>query len=346
MQNRQKYYKRIAENKEKLYTTSGERKLRGTKMKKSLMFAVAVVCAAVMAVTGCSKSEKKIKIGIIQLVEHSALDANYKGFVDGLAEAGYVDGKNIKIDYQNAQGEQANCVTIAEKLINDRDDLIFAIATPAAQAVANLTKDIPILVSSVTDPASAKLVADNNAPGGNVSGTSDLTPCAAQMDLLKKLVPNAKTVGMLYCSSEQNSHFQVKLAEQACDKLGLKYIEGTVSNSNEIQQVVTSLCGKVDVIYSPTDNMIAAGMSLVSQIATDSGIPTICGEEGMVHAGGLATYGINYYELGKLTAKMAVEILKGEKKPAEMPIQYLEKFDLRFNEETAKKLGITIPENL
>ena len=315
-------------------------------MKKSIS---ALIMASIMTLclTSCGEKKEKItKIGVIQLVEHSALDANYKGFVDGLAEAGYVDGKNIKIDYQNAQGEQANCVTIAEKLINDRDDLIFAIATTAAQAVANLTKDIPVVISSVTDPESAKLVVSNDAPGTNVTGTSDLTPCAAQMSLLKKLVPNAKTVGMLFCSSEQNSYFQVALAEKACDELGLKYIEATVSNSNEIQQVVQSLCGKVDVIYSPTDNMIAAGMALVSQVATENGIPTICGEEGMVNAGGLATYGINYYELGKQTAKMAVDILKNGKKPAEMPIQYLDTCDLKVNAETAKKLGITIPADL
>lgn len=294
-----------------------------------------------------SKSKAKtIKIGVIQLVEHSALDANYKGFVDGLAEAGYVDGKNIKIDYQNAQGEQANCVTIAQKLINDKDDLIFAIATPAAQAVANLTQDIPILVSSVTDPESAKLVKSNDAPGGNVTGTSDLTPCAAQMKLLKQLVPNAKTVGMLFCSSEQNSYFQIALAKKACDELGLSYIDATVSNSNEIQQVTQSLCGKVDVIYTPTDNMIAAGMALVAQVANENGIPTIVGEEGMVNAGGLATYGINYYELGKQTAKMAVEILEGKNTPAKMPIQYLDSCDLKVNEDTAKALGITIPADL
>ena len=311
---------------------------------KKLFAAAAALCSVVIGFSGCSKSgDKKIKIGVIQLVEHSALDANYKGFVDGLAEAGYVDGQNIKIDYHNAQGEQVNCVTIAEKLINDRDDLIFAIATPAAQAVANLTKDIPILISSVTDPESAKLVQKNTAPGGNVTGTSDLTPCAAQMELLKKIVPNAKTVGMLYCSSEQNSYFQVGLAKAACDKLGLKYIDGTVSNANEIQQVVTNLCGKVDVIYSPTDNMIAAGMTLVSQVANEKKIPTICGEEGMVKAGGLATYGINYYELGKQTAKMAVEILRDGKNPAEMPIEYLQNCDLTVNEETEKVLGITVP---
>lgn len=316
-------------------------------MKKSLVAVAAMACAAVLGVTGCSKSgDKKIKIGVIQLVEHSALDANYKGFVDGLAEAGYVNGKNITIDYQNAQGEQVNCVTIAEKLINDRDDLIFAIATPAAQAVANLTKDIPVLISSVTDPESAKLVAKNTAPGGNVTGTSDLTPCEAQMDLLRKIYPNATTVGMLYCSSEQNSYFQIALAKAACDKLGLKYVDGTASNTNELQQVVTSLCGKCDVIYAPTDNMMAAGMTLISQVAAEKGKGVICGEEGMVKSGGLATYGINYYELGKQTAKMAVKILKGEAKPAEMPIEYLQKCDLSVNEEAAKKLGVTIPENL
>ena len=315
-------------------------------MKKfgTLIAALAVVA---FCFTGCAKSGKKqIKIGVIQLMEHAALDANYKGFVDGLAEAGYVDGENIKIDYQNAQGEQANCVTIAEKLINDGDDLIFAIATPAAQAVANLTQDIPVLISSVTDPESAKLVKSNTNPGTNVTGTSDLTPCAAQIRLLKKLVPNAKTVGMLFCSSEQNSRFQIDLAEAACKAEGLDFVEATVSNSNEIAQVTQALCGKCDVIYSPTDNMIAAGMSLVAQVANENKKPTIVGEEGMCDAGGLATYGINYYELGKQTAKMAVEILKDGAKPSDMPIEYLEKCDLKINQETADILGITIPEDL
>ncbi len=318
---------------------------------KKVLVALMMSALCLTAVSAAPKKAKKskekvVKIGVIQLLEHAALDANYKGFVDGLAEAGYVDGKNIKIDYQNAQGEQANCVTIAEKLINDRDDLIFAIATPAAQAVANLTQDIPVLISSVTDPESAKLVKSNKMPGTNVSGTSDLTPCAAQIKLLKKLVPNAKTVGMLFCSSEQNSRFQIDIAEAACKAEGLNFVEATVSNSNEIAQVTQALCGKCDVIYSPTDNMIAAGMSLVAQVALENKTPTIVGEEGMVDAGGLATYGINYYELGKQTAKMAVEILKNGKKPAEMPIQYLDTCDLKINQATAKALGITIPADL
>src|SRR5574344_238597 len=292
-------------------------------MKKSISVIAAIMALALVA-TGCSgkKADKKIKIGIIQLVEHPALDGAYKGFVDGLATAGYVDGQNISIDYQNAQGEQANCVTIAQKFVNDGDDLILAIATPAAQAVANLTQDIPVLVTAVTDPETAKLVKSNAAPGTNVTGTSDLTPCAAQIDLLKKIVPNAKTVGMMYCSSEQNSIFQISIAKAACDKLGLAYIDATVSNSNEIQQVAQSLVGKVDAIYAPTDNMIAAGMATVAQVANDNKIPTIAGEDVMLKSGALATYGIDYYELGKQTAAMPVDILKNGNKPADMPIQY------------------------
>jgi putative ABC transport system substrate-binding protein len=299
-------------------------------------------------IVSCGKSsgKKVIRIGVVQLVEHPALDASYKGFVDGLKEAGYEDGKNIKIDFQNAQGEQANCQTIAQKLVNDKDNLILAIATPAAQAVANLTKDIPILVTAVTDPASAKLVNSNEAPGTNVSGTSDLTPVAAQMDLIKQLVPNVKTVGLLYCSSEQNSKFQIDIAKKTLDGMGIKYIEATVSNSNEIQQVTQSLVGKVQALYSPTDNMIAAGVPTVASVVIAAKIPFITGEDGMVKSGGLATFGINYYELGKQTAKMAVEILKDGKKPADMPIQYLSTCDFSVNTDTAQKIGITIPADL
>lgn len=313
-------------------------------MKRFVSGMIAAV-AALSLFTGCN-SKKVTRIGVVQLVEHPALDASYQGFVDGLRAAGYVDGENIKIDYQNAQGEQANCVTIAQKLVSDRDDLILAIATPAAQAVANLTTEIPVLVTAVTDPETANLVKSNKLPGTNVSGTSDLTPCAAQIELLKKLIPNAKKVGMLYCSSEENSHFQINLAKEACDKIGLSYVDATVSNTNEIQQVVQSLVGKVDAIYSPTDNMIASCMATVALVTNEAKIPVICGEDGMVQGGGLATYGINYYELGKQTAAMAVDILKNGKKPAEMPVQYLNTCDFTYNKETAEILGITIPADL
>lgn len=293
-----------------------------------------------------SSDSANYKIGVIQLVEHSALDAAYQGFVDGLKELGYEDGKNLTVDYQNAQGDQSNCQTIATKLVNDQNDLILAIATPAAQAVANTTKDIPILVTAVTDPADSKLVASNEAPGNNVSGTSDLTPVKEQIDLIPQIVSGAKTVGIMYCSSEANSKFQVELAKAEAEVLGLEVVEGTVSNSNEIQQVVQSLVGKVDAIYIPTDNMLAAGMSTVVGVTNPAKIPVICGEEGMVTNGGTATYGINYYDLGKLTAAQAVSILVDGKNPAEMPIEYCSDCNLVLNQDAADKMGITFPQDL
>ncbi|EKV55839.1 ABC transporter substrate-binding protein [Brachyspira hampsonii 30446] len=319
---------------------------------KKLFIALSI---SILLIASCSKTNDANasssdsaakKIGILQLVEHAALDQANKGFVDGLKEAGYEDGKNIIIDYQNAQGEQANCITISQKFINDRVDLILAIATPAAQAVANLTKDIPILITAVTDPADSKLVADNNAPGGNVTGTSDLTPVKEQMDLLKKLIPSAQKIAFLYNSSEQNSKFQVDIAKEKADELGLSYVDATITNPNDIQQVVQSLVGKVDAIYVPTDNMVSAGMANVVSITEPAKIPVICGEAGMLNAGGLATYGIDYYELGKLTANQAVKILKGESQPANMPIEYIQNPVLEVNTNAAQKLGVTIPADL
>ncbi len=325
-------------------------------MKKLLSVILAsVITVSMAACSGDAKTEdsaapeassEAYKIGVVQLVEHPALDQAYTGFVDGLKEAGLEEGKDFVIDYQNAQGEQANCQTIASKLVNDQNDLIYAIATPAAQAVAATTETIPVLVSAVTDPADAKLVKSNEAPGTNISGTSDLTPVKEQMELLTQLLPEAKTVAMLYCSSESNSKFQVEIAKAAAAELGLETIEATVSSSAEIQQVVESLAGKADAIYAPTDNMIAAGMPTVSMIATSAGMPVIVGESGMVENGGLATYGINYYELGKLTGAMAVEILKNGANPAEMPVQYLTNCDLTINKAIAETLNVTIPEDL
>ena len=299
----------------------------------------------ILSLLSCKKTSQ-IKIGVLQLIEHNALDSAYKGFVDGLKEAGYENGKNIIIDYQNAQGEQANCITIGQKFINDKSDLILAIATPAAQAIANMTKDIPILITAVTDPADSKLVADNNAPGGNVTGTSDLTPVEAQIELLKEIIPNVKTVGLLYCSSEQNSVFQINIAKKKLDSMGIKYIDIAISNLNEIQQVIQNVVGKVEAIYTPTDNMIANGMATVALMTEPAKLPVICGEGGMTMLGGTATYGINYYELGKLTSTQAVSILKGDKKTSEMPIEYLQKFDLVVNTNMIESIGLTIPESL
>lgn len=284
------------------------------------------------------------KIGVVQLAEHPALDASYEGFVEGLKEAGYEEGKNITIDYQNAQGDQANCLTIADKFVNDGVDLILAIATPAAQAAASKTTDIPILVTAVTDPASSGLVDTNEAPGGNVSGTSDLTPVKEQIELLHQLMPEAKNVGILYCSAEDNSKFQADMAMEALAANGMTGEEFTFSTLDEIQAVVDSMKGKVDAIYAPTDNKVAEGMATVSMIATEAGLAVIPGESGMVDNGGLATYGLSYFNLGKLTGEQAASILAGEAETATMPIGYLSMEDCEFtyNQETADALGITV----
>ncbi len=315
---------------------------------RKIVAGILITAMTTIVLAGCSSKDEVFKIGVNQFITHDALDASYQGFIDVLTEAGYIDGENIKIDLQNAQGDQATASTIATKLINDNNDMILAIATPSAQAVANATKDIPILITAVTDPAGSGLVASNEAPGGNVSGTSDLTPIKSQIELLRKLVPDAKNIAILYCSSESNSKIQAEIAAEAATEAGLTTVDATVSNSNEIQQVVQSLVGKVDAIYAPTDNIIAAGMPTVALVANDNGIPVICGESGMVDNGGLATNGIDYYKLGRLTGEQAVKIIKGEAKTETMPIEYLpeDQYTIKINEEAAAKLGITIPADL
>ncbi len=280
------------------------------------------------------------KIGVLQLTEHAALDAANEGFVAALDDSGI----SYEIDQQNAQNDQPTCQTIASKLVNDGDDLILAIGTPAAQAVASATTDIPVIGTAITDFAESGLVADNDAPGGNVTGSSDLTPVADQIDLLQQLVPDAKTVGLLYCTAEANSEVQIEMAEEALDEAGIAHERYTVSSSNEIQQVVESMVGNVDAVYTPTDNTIAAGMSTVAMVANENKLPVIVGCDTMVEDGGLASYSINYYDLGYKAGQMAVRILTEGADPAEMPIEYLAAEDCQLiaNQQTADEVGIDI----
>jgi len=311
-----------------------------------------ILCFALIlgfsACGGSDSSDKVYKIGVIQLVQHDALDKANSGFMKALEDKGYKDSEKIKLDYQNAAGDQSNCQTIADSFVNDDKDLILAIATPAAQAVANKTKDIPILVTAVTDPADAGLVKSNDKPETNVSGTSDLTPVAEQIKLLKDIIPDAKNVAILYSTNESNSILQADLARKSIKAEGMNAIDATVSNSNEIQQVTASVVDKVDAIYVPTDNMISAGISTVSMVANEKKVPIICGESGMLKGGALATYGIDYYNLGYKTGLQAVDILEGKVDVSEMPIGYLDEEDLEMavNEDAAKALGITIPDSV
>ncbi|MFA6850162.1 MAG: ABC transporter substrate-binding protein [Selenomonadaceae bacterium] len=324
--------------------------MENSKKLKALALGLTVMLSAGI-IAGCgsdskSTANKKIKVGIVQLVEHNALDAANKGFVDGLAAKGYKEGENIEFDRQNAQADQSNLQNIAQRFVNDKVNLICAIATPAAQTVANATKDIPIVATAVTDYEQARLVASNDAPKGNVTGTTDMNPVKEQIDLLLKLVPNTKTIGTVYCSSEVNSETQVKIMKTYAESKGLIVVESTVSTVNDIQQAAQSLVGKVDVLYEPTDNIIASAMPTLVAITNPAKIPVICGEPNMVKAGGLATFGVDYYKLGFQTGEMAAEILSGKATPATMPIQSLKEMKLTINETNAALLGITIPEDM
>lgn len=317
--------------------------------RKSKLLAMAIVASLALGLTGCGGDKKadapkaaKANVGIVQLVEHPALDAANKGFVDGLASKGYKEGQNVAFDRQNAQADQSNLKNIANRFVNNKVNLICAIATPAAQTVATATKDIPIVGTAITDYKSAKLVKDNAKPGTNVTGTTDMNPIAEQMDLLVKLVPNAKTVGTIYCSSEVNSQIQVDILKAAAAKKNIKVLEATVSTVNDIQQAARSLVGKVDAMYVPTDNILASAMPTLAKVTDEAKLPVICGEGGMVKGGGTATLGIDYYKLGVQTGVMAADILAGKAKPQEMAIQSQKEFQVVINQKAADKIGLKI----
>lgn len=320
-------------------------------MKKS-MKGLVIGASLVMALgllAGCggekkaAPEKKMVKVGIVQLVEHSALDAANKGFVDGMAANGYKENENVTYDRQNAQADQSNLQNIAQRFVSGKVDLICAIATPAAQTMANATKDIPIVGTAITDYAEAKLVASNKEPKGNVTGTTDMNPIKEQVDLMLKIMPQTKNVGVVYSSSEVNSQLQVKILKEVLAAKNINVVEATVSNVNDIQQAAQSLVGKVDAVYAPTDNVIASAMPTLVAITDEAKIAVFCGEGGMVKAGGLATVGIDYYKLGLQTGAMAARILSGKEKPATMAIESQKEMQTIVNTEAAKKLGITIP---
>ncbi len=292
--------------------------------------------------TNADANNKVYKIGISQFVEHPALDSAREGFVDGLKEAGFEEGKNIEIIVENAQADFSTTQAIADKLINEKVDLILAIATPSAQAAANATKDIPILVTAVTDPVDAGLVKSMERPGTNVTGATDMNPVKDQLKLLKEIIPSAKNVGIIYNAAEPNSVVQVNIAKEAAKELDLTIFEATVANTSEINQAVQSLVSKVDAIYTPTDNTVASAISNIVKVANEAKIPVIGAERGEVEGGALATIGIDYYLLGKQTGQMAARILNGEN-PAEMPVESSKDLKLIINKKSAEALGITIP---
>lgn len=283
-------------------------------------------------------------VGIIQLVEHQALDAATEGFQDALKDK---LGDQVTFDYQNAQGEATNCATISTKFVNDGVDLIMANATPALQSAAAATNEIPIVGTSVTDFVTAEVVNSNEEPGTNVTGVSDLAPVDEQIALLQRVCPDAKKVAIVYCSSEANSVFQADLAAKYLEEADIEYEVFTAADSNEIQAVITSAIADTDCVYIPTDNTFADNMEIVKNVTVPAGIPVICGEENMCSVGGLATLSISYYDLGYKAGEMAYEILVNGADPATTPIGFVsDGITAKYNPEVAESINWTIPEDL
>lgn len=321
------------------------RKLLAWGMMLVLLLTVATGCGGSSSSDGQQDTEKKVKLGIIQVAEHPALDAARQGFLDTLEENGYVEGKNLIVDYGNAQGDQTALKTIAKKLVTGNCDLILAIATDSAQAVAAETTKIPILITAVTDPVAAKLVQSNEKPGTNVTGTNDMNPVKEQVELLQKLAPQTKRIGVIYNAGEVNSVVQVDMVKDTASKAGLNVVEATVSNTSEVMQAAQSLVGRADAFYIPTDNTVSSSVESIIKVAEANAIPVVVGEAAMVDRGALATIGIDYYKLGKQTAEMALRVLKGEK-PQEMPVEGQKDMDLVLNMKAAKAMKVTIPEDI
>ena len=291
------------------------------------------------------KADKKkdvFRIGISQFITHQSLDATREGFVDELAKQGYVEGENIEINLQNAQGEQRNLKTISQQLA-ESSDVVLAIATPSAQSLANTTQTTPVIFSAVTDPVSAKLVESREHPGGNVTGTSDQSSDAisTQINLIKKVLPKAKSIGILYTQSEPNSVVQKDEAKRLLEEKGFTVVEKTILDSNNVKAAADSLMAEVDMVFVPTDNIISSTMETVKQVSIKHKVPVFGGSTEMVAVGGLYNYGTNYEELGRQTARMLVRVLKGEK-PENIAVELPEKLELHTNQEMATALGIDI----
>lgn len=315
-------------------------------MKKKIVKLVSLLMVSMVIFAGCSSSgsnentvtanDKVFKVGISQLAEHPALDDARRGFEDGLKELGV----NVEIDYQNAQGDIPTSLSIAQKFARDEVDLIYAIATPAAQSAKQATGDIPIIFSAVTDPVEAELVASMEKPGANVTGTSDLSPMDRQLQLFKDLDESIEKVGIIFNTNEANSQIQVQLAEEIGTNIGLEIVSVGISTINDIPQALDSLVKKVDGIYTITDNMVASAIYLVSEKALENKMITVAGEDSHVKAGILITDGISYYELGKQSAQMAKEILVDGKLPADIPSETAKNTTKVFNEDTLNALGL------
>ena len=292
-----------------------------------------------------AKNEKKVaKVGVLQFVSHPSLDLIYKGIQDGLAEEGYKDDQ-VKIDFMNSEGDQSKVATMSKQLVANGNDLVVGIATPAAQGLASATKDLPVIMAAITDPIGANLVKDLKKPGGNITGVSDHNPAQQQVELIKALTPNVKTIGALYSSSEDNSKTQVEEFKAFAEKAGLTVETFAVPSTNEIASTVNVMTSKVDAIWVPIDNTIASAFSTVVSSNQSAKKPIYPSATAMVEAGGLASVVVDQHDLGVATGKMIAQVLKGAK-PADTPVNVFSTGKSVINKKLAQELGITIPESV
>lgn len=308
-------------------------------MKKRFSVLLLAVVAFFLVACGSddtsANESDSVNIGILQYMEHNSLSDAKEGFKDELENAGI----EVTFEEMNAQGDQSNLQSMSEQLTKD-NDMVLAIATPAAQSLATIERDKPILFTAVTDAVDAGLVESNEQPNTNLTGTSDMVPIDEQINLLLSIVPEAEVIGIVHNSSEPNSEIQANLATEALEAAGVEVKISTVTTTNDVQQVVTSIASEVDGLYIPTDNTLASTMTTVGEIAREYQLPVVAGDAQQVENGGLATYGISYEDLGRQTARMALDIIENEAAPENMAVQMSESLELSVNEEMADALGI------
>ncbi|KAF0995338.1 ABC transporter substrate-binding protein [Geobacillus sp. TFV-3] len=325
-------------------------------MKHVIKRFAAPIVFGVLVLSGCGGEEKAatngakedgkpktFTIGVTQIIQHPSLDAAFNGFKKALEDEGFQEGKNVRYNIQNAQGDMNNSQTIANNFVSDGIDLIFANSTPSAQSALNATKDIPIVFTSVTDPVGAGLVPSMDKAGENITGTTDSHP-----DAIRKTVQfideqtDAKTVGLIYNAGEQNSLAQIEKVKEAAKQTDLKFVEASVSTTAEVKQAAESLVGKADVFYIVTDNTVVSAIESVVSVANEKKIPVFTGELDSLKRGCFAAYGFDYYDIGYQAGQMAAAILKGEAKPSEIKPEYPKKLKLVINKQAAEKQGIKL----
>lgn len=315
-------------------------------MKKIFVFTCVVALVAyVFVLLGCA-DKSKIKIGVIQIVEHESLDSARQGFIDELQRLGYRDGENVSLDLQVAGGEISNCVSISQKFLNDRKDIVLAISTPCTLAMANATRDIPILATAITDFEGLGVIKSLDNPGTNVTGVSDLAPIDKIIELVPKLDPKVKKIGVLYSMTDPSPVYQAHLAERKIKDMGFECELVAVSQVQDVQQAAERLVNDVDALYTPVDKITSASMPQISQIFYDHHKFVVCAEERMISQGAISTYGVDYYELGKMVARQAVDILEKKKDIKDIQIECMKNAKLSLNYELIKKLGLTVSDDL